>query len=84
MKLRPDLVQKVTPQMVEQEALANRHRYQPEPLFSQTGSGSLSSASTNDSAAEEKRSMERIQKLTKPVKRHGKGDAQRNARSSTR
>ena len=64
MKLRFDLAKKVTPEMVEEEALANQHRYKPEPRFSKTGTGSLSSTSTSDSAAEAERSTARIQKLT--------------------
>src|SRR5207244_2741356 len=52
MKLRYDLAMKVTPKMALAEAQANQHRYKAEPLFSKTGTGSLSSASTKDSAAE--------------------------------
>ena len=71
MKLRFDLATQVTPEMVEEEALANQHRYKPEPLFSQTGTGSLSSALTSDSVAEVARSMVRIQKLTQAAKQNG-------------
>jgi hypothetical protein len=71
MKLRFDLAKKVTPEMVEEEALANQHRYRPEPHFSKTGVGSLSSASTSDSAAEVERSTARIQKLTHAANKTG-------------
>ena len=74
MKLRFDLAKKVTPEMVEEEALANLHRYKPEPHFSKTGVGSLSSASTSDSAAEAERSTARIQKLRKAANKSGSLD----------
>ena len=50
MKVRYDLAANVTLAMVLQEVLANQHRYKAEPLFSRTGTGSPSSASTSDSA----------------------------------
>jgi hypothetical protein len=84
MRLRFDLATKVTPKMVEEEALANQHRYKPEPLFSQTGTGSLSSASTSDSAAEIARSTARIRKLTARANKNGKPATPANARSSKR
>jgi hypothetical protein len=65
LKLRFDLAKKVTPEMVKEEALANQHRYKPESHFSKTGTGSLSSASTSDPAAEAERSTARSQKLTR-------------------
>jgi hypothetical protein len=74
MKLRFDLAKKVTPEMVEEEALANQHRYKPEPRFSKTGTGSLSSASTSDSAAEAERSTARTQKLTQTASETGSTD----------
>jgi len=82
MKLRYDLAKEVTPEMVLQEAAANQHRYKAEPLFSQTGTGSLLSASTKDSAAEIARSTERIQKLTKAAKKNGPKNTSSPARSS--
>jgi len=84
MKLRTDLAMHVTPEMVEEEALANQHRYKAEPLFSKTGTGSLSSASTSDSAAEVVRSTARIQKLMRAAKANGGKAARRNGRSSKR
>jgi hypothetical protein len=82
MKLRNDLAMKVTPQMALKEAQANQHRYKAEPLFSKTGTGSLSSASTKDSAAEEERSTARIQKLTRTAKKNGSKAAAKNGHSS--
>ena len=63
MKLRFDLVEKVTPEMVMESVLANNHRYKAEPLLSKTGTGSLSPASTEDRANEEKLSLAITPKL---------------------
>ena len=63
MKLRFDAVDKLTPEMLMESVLANNHRYKAEPLLSKTGTGSLSPASTEDRANEEKLSSERAQKL---------------------
>ena len=82
MKLRYDLAMKVTPKMVLEEAQANQHRYKAEPHFSKTGTGSLSSASTKDSAAEAERSTARIQKLTRAAKANGSKAAPKNGHSS--
>lgn len=84
MKLRTDLATRVTPKMVEEEALANQHRYKAEPRFSKTGTGSLSSASMSDSAAEVARSTARIQKLTRAAKANGAKPTPKHGRSSKR
>jgi len=63
MKLRTDLVEKLTPEMLLESVLANNHRYKPEPLFSKTGTGSLSPASTEERANEEKLSSDIAQKV---------------------
>ena len=63
MKLRFDLVEKITPEMLMESVLANNHRYKAEPLLSKTGTGSLSPASTEDRAIEEKLSMDLTRKL---------------------
>ena len=63
MKLRTDLLAKLTPEMMLEGILANTPRYKPEPLFSKTGTGSLSSASTGQSASEEALSSAIIRKL---------------------
>lgn len=64
MKFRPDLVKKLTPEMLREGVLANTHRYKSEPLLSRTGRGSLSSASTEDRAKEDALSSAIIEKLT--------------------
>lgn len=71
MKLRFDLVEKITPEMLMESVLANNHRYKAEPLFSKTGTGSLSSASTEDRAKEEKLSMEATRKLMNESGKNG-------------
>ena len=63
MKLRFDLVEKVTPEMVMESVLANNHRYKDEPLLSKTGTGSLSPASIEERANEEKLSSAITPKL---------------------
>ena len=67
MKLRTDLLKHATPEEAMKEGLAQNHRYKPEPLFSKTGVGSLSSATTEECAQEEVRSTERIAKAMKGV-----------------
>ncbi len=64
MKLRLDLLKHLTTEDVMEEAVATVHRFKPEPLFSKTGTGSLSSASMQERAREEAHSMELIQRLT--------------------
>jgi hypothetical protein len=71
MKLRTDLLKYATPEETLKEALANNHRYKPKPLFSQTGTGSLSLASTGERANEVARSTERIQKALRPPAENG-------------
>ena len=72
MKLRFDLVEKITPEMLMEGVVSNTHRYKAEPLLSKTGIGSLSPASIEDRANEEKLSTAIIQKLTKKSARLGK------------
>jgi hypothetical protein len=62
MKLRIDLLKFATPEEALKEALANNRRFKSEPLFSKTGTGSLSSATTEECANEVARSTARIQK----------------------
>lgn len=75
MRLRTDLVKHATPEETLPEALANNPRYKPEPRFSKTGTGSLSSASTKQSAAEVARSTARIAKALKPSAATGSSGA---------
>ena len=72
MKLRLDLLEHLSDADILEEVLANNHRYKPEPLFSKTGVGSLSSASTVERAREEERSTALIVKLTQRVQQTGK------------
>lgn len=73
MKLRLDLLEHLHPEDVMEEVLANNHRYKPEPLFSKTGTGSLSSASTEERASEVQRSTELIQKAMERSRLSGQG-----------
>ena len=71
MKLRLDLLEHLTDEDILEEVLANNHRYKPEPNFSKTGVGSLSSASTAERAQEEARSTARIQRAMERLKQSG-------------
>ena len=84
MKLRTDLLEHLTDQDILEEVLANNHRYSPEPLFSKTGVGSLSSASTKERAQEEARSTARIQRAMQRLKRNGAAGEPKPARSPKR
>jgi hypothetical protein len=81
MKLRLDLLEHLTDEDILEEVLANNHRYKPEPLFSKTGVGSLSSASTKERAEEEARSMARLQRAMERLKRSGAKDRAKSAPS---
>lgn len=63
MKFRPDLVKKLTPEMIQAGVVGNTHRYKSEPLLSKTGVGSLSTASTEERASEDALSTAIIEKL---------------------
>ena len=80
MKLRIDLLEHLTDQDILEEVLANNHRYKPEPNFSKTGVGSLSSASTEERAQEEARSTALIERL----KRRAQATGQRSKGKSFR
>ncbi len=75
MKLRTDLLAKLRPEEVVESVEANNHRYKAEPLFSKTGTGSLSSASTSERANEVERNTGLIRKLTKRAEQLGKSDS---------
>lgn len=72
MKLRFDLVEKLTPAMLLKSVLANNHRYKAEPLLSKTGTGSLSPTSTEERAREETLSSEITAKLMSEPASDGK------------
>jgi hypothetical protein len=63
MKLRTDLLEHLTMEDIAEVALANNARYKPEPLFSKTGTGSLSPTSIEDSAREAELNTELIRKV---------------------
>ena len=75
MKLRLDLLEHLTDEEILEEVLANNHRYKPEPLFSKTGVGTLSPASTEERAQEEARSTELIRRLEERARKAGKGSS---------
>jgi hypothetical protein len=72
MKLRTDLLEHLTGEDLRQAAMDSTHRYKPEPLFSKTGTGSLSSASTEERAKEVAHSMELTRKLEQRAQQTGK------------
>ena len=74
MKLRLDLLEFLKDEDILEEVLANNHRYKPEPLFSRTGVGSLSSASTGERVSEEERSTALIARLKARAALIGKTD----------
>jgi len=75
MKLRTDLLEHLTAEDLRQAAMASVHRYKPEPLFSKTGTGSLSSASTRERAREVAHSTALTRKLQQRARRTGKSSA---------
>jgi hypothetical protein len=81
MKLRLDLLEHLTEKDILEEVLANNHRYKPEPLFSKTGVGSLSSASTEERAQEEARSTALIERLKKRAAASGKKSSRKSSPS---
>ena len=84
MKLRLDLLEHLTDEDIIEEVLANNHRYKPEPLFSKTGVGSLSSASTEERAQEEARSTALIERLKKRAAASGKKSSLKSSSSKKR
>lgn len=72
MKLRTDLLAKLRPEDLMESVEAHNHRYKAEPLFSKTGTGSLSSASTSERANEVERNTDLIRKLNKRAESAGK------------
>jgi hypothetical protein len=71
MKLRLDLLEQLTDEDILEEVLANNHRYKPEPNFSKTGVGSLSSASIEERAKEAERSTALIERLKQRLRQNG-------------
>jgi hypothetical protein len=79
MKLRLDLLSQLTDQDILEEVLETNPRFKPEPLFSKTGVGSLSSASTEERASEVARSTALIQKAKERLKQSGTSGAGESA-----
>jgi len=82
MKLRLDLLEHLTDEDILEGVLANNHRYKPEPLFSKTGVGSLSSASTEERAQEEARSTALIQRLKQRAAAGGRRNSGKSSPSA--
>ncbi len=72
MKLRLDLLEHLTADDIRQSAEHSVDRFKPEPNFSKTGTGSLSSASTEERAKEVEHSMELTRKLKARARQSGK------------
>jgi hypothetical protein len=72
MKLRLDLLDHLKDEDIMASVLENNHRYKPEPLFSKTGTGSLSSASIEERAHEVERATGLTRKLENRAGRSGK------------
>ena len=81
MKLRLDLLEHLTDQDILEEVLANNHRYKPEPHFSKTGVGSLSSASTEERAKEVERGTALIERLKKRQQESGRKNKSKSSPS---
>jgi len=75
MKLRFDLVDKLTPEMVMESALANQHRYKAEPVLSKTGVGYLAPSTPEDAAREAALSEALVKKLKRRSRKNGKSNA---------
>lgn len=82
MKLRLDLLEQLTAEDVRKAAEESVHRYKPKPLFSKTGVGSLSSASTEERAQEEARSTALIQRLKQHAAASGKKNSSKSSPSA--
>lgn len=68
-KLRVDLLKHLKAEDLAEAAEASVHRFKPEPLFSQNGTGSLSSASTEERAREVAHSAGLTRKLERRARR---------------
>ena len=72
MKLRTDLLEQLTDEDILTAVVENTHRFKPEPHFSKTGVGSLSSVSTEERAREVEHSTELTRKLEERARMAGK------------
>jgi hypothetical protein len=80
MKLRLDLLSQLNDQDILEEILETNPRFKPEPLFSKTGVGSLSSASIEERAKEVARSTALIQKAKQRLQQSGMSGVDASAR----
>jgi hypothetical protein len=80
MKLRLDLLEHLTAEDIRRAAEDSVHCFKPEPNFSKTGSGTLSSTSTEERAREVKHSTELTRKLEKRARRIGKASTSKASR----
>ena len=78
MRLRTDLLKYLTMEDIAEEALANVHRFKPEPNFAKTGVGSLLPATPEEREQEMARTTQLIQRLLKrqqeDAAKHEEGD----------
>jgi hypothetical protein len=79
MKLRLDLLEHLTDEDILEEVLANNHRFKPEPLFSKTGTGSLTPASMEERAKE----IDRCIALTRRLQERAKRSVKKSDRPSS-
>lgn len=70
-----DLLKHLTTEDVIEEAVVNVHRFNPEPLFSKTGIGSLLPASASEREREIAHSIELTRKLEQRATKAGKTGA---------
>jgi len=77
MKLRLDLLEQLTAEDIRQAAVKSANRYKPEPNFSKTGTGSLSSASIEERAKEVEHSMALTRKLEARARKREKASVSR-------
>jgi hypothetical protein len=75
MKLRFDLLERLTPEMVMESALANQHRYKAEPVLSKTGVGYLAPGTPEDAASEAALGEALVKKLKRRLRENGKSNA---------
>ncbi len=80
MKLRTDLLKHLTAEDLAEAAERDVHRFKAQPLFSETGTGSLSSASTSERAQEVEHSTDLLRKLEERAANDGKGSAAKSDR----
>ena len=76
MKLRLDLLEHLTDEDIMASVVENNHRYKSEPLFSRTGTGSLSSASIEERAKEVERATDLTRKLEERARLSGKSSGE--------